>query len=126
MQLPSSMLSSLVTLFVTIGPIEIAVILCLIITYIAMRAADVLVEQTLSAGYVLQGLRYSSSLMVFSGEHRAFSMLAYVWRRTRDAGTGAACIEAKDQLFGSLSIRRSEPVRHPTYRPEKLADTGSL
>jgi|ERR1700737_3179785 len=25
-----------------------------------------------------------------TGEHRAFSMLAYVWRRTRDAGTGAA------------------------------------
>jgi hypothetical protein len=24
------------------------------------------------------------------GEHRAFSMLAYVWRRTRDAETGAA------------------------------------
>jgi hypothetical protein len=26
----------------------------------------------------------------FVGEHRAFSMLAYVWRRTRDAETGAA------------------------------------
>ena len=27
-----------------------------------------------------------------TGEHRAFSMLAYVWRRTRDAETSASCI----------------------------------
>ena len=38
-----------------------------------------------------RGLRGGTRIIVpCLGEHRAFSMLAYVWRRTRDAETSAS------------------------------------
>jgi hypothetical protein len=37
-------------------------------------------------------------MMPIIGEHRAFSMLAYVWRRTRDAETGAALADCRSPM----------------------------
>jgi hypothetical protein len=49
----------------------------------------------------------------YPGEHRAFSMLAYVWRTTRDAGTGAALV--------GFSIMGSAIVEGGWWSPSRTA-----
>jgi hypothetical protein len=58
------------------------------------------------------------------GEHRAFSMLAYVWRRTRDAETGASAA-SPGSISGLASQGYAFAMRWYLARKQRLSRVRS-